>query len=198
MSITPETSTTLLRDIKDADSARWSEFLARYRPMMEVYLRECFPAVDADDAIQETLVALAKALPTYRYVPEETGHFHNYLTGILRHKAIRAAASSRRRENLARQLESECPHATASRKPFVTDEDEWRASLMEIALQQLLADETIHERTREVFRRVAVNGEKPEDVGHSFGIARNAVDQMKNRMMTRLKKLVRNLECVDG
>ena len=64
-------------------------------------------------------------------------------------------------------------------------------------LLQLLADSSIHERTRIVFARVAVNGEKPDDVAAAFGIERNAVDQMKSRMMARLKDLVAALEKVD-
>ena len=80
---------TLLRDVaSDSQHARWSEFVERYRPMMEAYLHERFPRVDADDMVQETLVALIKSMPAYRYVPEETGHFRNYLTGILRHRAL--------------------------------------------------------------------------------------------------------------
>lgn len=60
------TSTTLLRDIaSSAEHARWSEFVARYRPMMEAFLAERFPSVSAEDVIQETLVALAKAIPNY-------------------------------------------------------------------------------------------------------------------------------------
>ena len=93
----PETSTTLLRDLKDAQHARWSDFVERYRPMMEAYMRGRFPEVEADDAIQETLVALCRILPDYRYAPDEKGHFHNYLTGILRNKAIRAAKAESRR-----------------------------------------------------------------------------------------------------
>ena len=34
-------------------------------------------------------MALCDALPTYRYAPDEKGHFRNYLTGILRNKALR-------------------------------------------------------------------------------------------------------------
>ena len=49
----------------------------------------------------------------------------------------------------------------------------------------LLRDESIQSRTRQVFLRVAVNGEKPDDVAAAFGINRNAVDQIKNRMMPR-------------
>ena len=86
----PETSTTLLRDVAgDSKHARWSEFVDRYRPMMEAYMRERFPSVEADDTIQETLIALIKTFPVYHYSPEEKGSFHNYLTGILRNKALR-------------------------------------------------------------------------------------------------------------
>lgn len=220
MGATPRTSTTLLRDLaQDSQHARWGEFVARYRPMMEAYLRERFPHVDVDDAVQETLIALIKSMPVYRYVPEETGHFHSYLTGILRHKALRQVRSDRQRAKIAEMFcngESTLGMARSPSAPYGTgrdgrarspsaphnempdDEQSWREALMEIALQQLLADESVHARTREVFRRVAVNGEKPEDVGSSLGITRNAVDQMKSRMTLRLKELVRALEKADG
>ena len=196
----PTTSMTLLRDVaSDSQHARWSEFVERYRPMMEAYLHERFPYVDADDMVQETLVALIKSMPAYRYVPEETGHFRNYLTGILRHKALR----STERSNRQGKLKNDYAHAMARKVDGTIHledggDDEWRRSLMEIALGQFLADESIHARTREVFRRVAVNGEKPDDVAVSFGIERNAVDQMKARMMTRLRELVAALEKVYG
>ena len=185
----PTTSTTLLRDLaNDSQHVRWDEFVARYRPMMEAFMYERFPSLDADDVIQETLIAVCTALPSYRYVPEEKGHFHNYLTGILRHRALRMMDEEKRRTRLA----DEMLHVADS------DDTAWRESLMEIALQQLLADTSIHERTRLVFTRVAVNGEKPDDVAAAFGITRNAVDQMKSRMMTRLKELVVALEKADG
>ena len=66
-----DTSTTLLRDLAGcADHPRWGEFEVRYRPMMENYLRERFPSLEMDDLIQEAFVAIAKALPDYRYVPD--------------------------------------------------------------------------------------------------------------------------------
>jgi DNA-directed RNA polymerase specialized sigma24 family protein len=74
------------------------------------------------------------------------------------------------------------------------DEQSWRETLVEIALRQLMNDESIQSRTRQVFLRVTVNGEKPDDVAAAFGINRNAVDQIKNRMMPRLQKIVAALE----
>ena len=72
--------------------------------MMEAYLRERFPSVDADDVIQETLVAVWAALPSYRYAPDEKGHFHNYLTGILRNKALRQLYKEQRHAEIAEMV----------------------------------------------------------------------------------------------
>lgn len=194
MAKVPLTSTTLLKDLAgDARHARWGEFVARYRPMMEAYLRERFPHVEADEIIQETLVALVEALPNYTYSPEETGHFRNYLTGILRHKALRQCRNDvRRHEALDSYREDR-----ADRRQ--DDEDgEWRESLLEIALQQLLADESVQGRTKQVFVRTAVNGESPEAVAAAFKIERNAVDQIKSRMTAKLRQLAKALEKADG
>ena len=192
----PTTSTTLLRDLaQDSQHARWSEFVARYRPMMEAYMRNRFPTVDVDDAVQEALIALIKVFPVYKYSPEETGAFHNYLTGILRRRALRVIESESRRLN-KEQKYHEIEELTASDG----NEDAWslwRESVLEIALQQLLADESINDRTKQVFVRVAVNGEKPETVAKSFGITRNSVDQMKARMKDRLRELAIALMKVD-
>ena len=196
MSTIPETSTTLLRDLaQDSRHARWGEFVARYRPMMETYMHTRFPMVDADDAIQETLIALIKVFPVYHYSPEETGAFHNYLTGILRHRALRMIeCESRRLDKELKYQEIEGLSASGGNKD---DGLSWRESVFEIALQQLLADESINDRTKQVFVRVAVNGEKPESVAESFGIARNAVDQMKARMKERLRELANMLMKVE-
>ena len=192
----PETSTTLLRDLaQDSRHARWGEFVARYRPMMETYMHTRFPMVDADDAIQETLIALIKVFPVYHYSPEETGAFHNYLTGILRHRALRMIECESRR--LDKELKYQKIEELSASGGNKDDGLSWRESVFEIALQQLLADESINDRTKQVFVRVAVNGEKPESVAESFGIARNAVDQMKARMKERLRELANMLMKVD-
>lgn len=192
MSWIPETSTTLLRDLAaDTQHVRWTEFYNRYRPLMQEYMGNRFPNLNADEAIQDTLIALTKVLPDYRYVPGEKGSFHNYLIGILKRKALLLIQAESRRSEQERRY--------AEKREFPTpgqdaDDHDWHESLMEIALQQLLADESIHGRTRQVFKRIAVNGEKPEDVARSFGLTRNAVDQMKNRMVSKMRTIVAELE----
>ena len=190
----PTTSTTLLRDIaQDSQHVRWDEFVVRYRPMMEAFLHERFPAVDADDIIQETLIALCKVLPSYRYALDEKGRFRNYLTGILRNKALRQFRKDRKQSEIV----AESQHiAATSASPIDINEQSYRESLFELALRQFLADESVADRTKRIFERTALNGESPEAVAASFKMTRHAVDQTKSRAMTHLREIVKELEAL--
>ena len=110
--------------------------------------------------------------------------------GILRYAALDALRKTTR-ENDRIAVFRETAHAAP------TCHDEERRSLKEaayeIALRQFLADPKVHAQTKEVFTRVAINGEKPEEVASSFGMKRNAIDQLKDRCIRRLKELVNQL-----
>ena len=188
----PDTSTTLLRDVADSQHARWAIFHSRYEPMMRAYLRERFPSLDAEDVVQETFAALAKILPDYKYDPEKKGAFHNFLTGVLRNKALCALDASRRkmtieeRMQLAISVNGKSVHEQSYR--------DWRENLFEVALQQLLADESIHDRTKQAFIRTAINGESIEVVADSLGVQRNTVDCMRSRTLQQLREIVEKLK----
>ena len=191
----PETSTTLLRQLAaDTQHVRWGEFVRRYRPMMEDYLRRHFPGLEAEDIVSETLIALVDVLKNYRYAPDETGRFHNYLTGILKHKALYRRKMADRHAKSVAAFEDSAKSADDS--VTLAEEQKWKEMVVAIAVRQLLADETIQERTKQVFLRVAINHESPDAVAESLGIKRNAVDQMKSRMMTKLREIVEALKSV--
>ena len=84
-------------------------------------MRERFPSLDADDVIQETLIAVCAALPSYRYVPDEKGYFHNYLTGILRNKALRQLDKDRRQAEIAEMVGSRVPRDRDGVGPSLRD-----------------------------------------------------------------------------
>ena len=160
--------------------------------MMLAYLRERFPSLDAEDIIQETFAALAKILPDYKYDSEEKGAFHNFLTGVLRNKALCALDAKRRtltieeRMQLAISINGESVHEQSYR--------DWRENLFEVALRQLLADESIQDRTKQAFVRTAINGEPIEAVADSLGVQRNTVDCMRSRTLQRLREIVERLK----
>ena len=138
------------------------------------------------------MIALVDALGNYRYDPDETGRFHNYLTGILRHKALRLSKQAERERSL-RERVTEVPNASSDD----SEEENYRKSLFDIAVRQFFADESIAPRTKEIFRRTAIRGESPETVAKSFMMDRHAVDQLKSRSVAKLRKLVEALEKAD-
>ena len=189
MANAPVTSITLLKSLASGtDSARWAEFFRIYEEPMRSFLSARFPSVDADDAIQETMVALMRRMPDYHYTPDSNGHFHNYLTGILKHKAEdalrREARESGKRDKLKERGAADAPRE---------DPDDWKLAAMNAALEQLLSDESVNARAREVFRHVALMHEPPAEVAAAFGISRTNVDQIKRRMVQRLSVLVSSM-----
>lgn len=157
-------------------------------------MSERFPSLDADELIQETFIAIARVLPNYRYVPEEKGHFRSFLTGILHHKALNALRSNRRREELQQKYADEV--RSQSQEPG-DGQRQWRETIYEIALQQLLANPDISARNKQIFVRTAIKGEKPESVAESFSVSRDVVDQTKKRMLDRLRKSIDDLKSAD-
>ncbi len=189
MANAPVTSITLLKSLASGtDNARWAEFFRIYEEPMRSFLSARFPSVDADDAIQETMVALMRRMPDYHYTPDSDGHFHNYLTGILKHKAEdalrREARESGKRDKLKERGAADAPRE---------DPDDWKLAAMNAALEQLLSDESVNARAREVFRHVALMHEPPAEVAAAFGISRTNVDQIKRRMVQRLSVLVSSM-----
>ena len=189
----PPTSVSLLKAISDGTaSARWTDFYYRYAPAMRGFLRERFPYVEADDVIQETLVALTKAMPDYHYTPDGNGHFRNWLMGIVKHKALdavrRATTFSSLKTTMARQEDRQTVAPNV-----LDDDDSWKQAAMEAAIEQVMSDDSITARTREVFRHVALMHEAPDDVARQFGISRNNVDQIKKRMIDKLSALVSSM-----
>ena len=192
-SLVPSTSTTLLRQLAaDSQHVRWSEFVSRYQPMMMEYLRVHFPGLEAEDIVSETLIALVDVLKNYRYAPDEAGNFHNYLTGILKHKALRLCKQRERRRALCERVAAE-----PSTPPEDPEEEAYRQSLFNVAIHQFFDDETVAPRTKEIFRRTALKGESPETVAKSFMMERHAVDQIKSRSIAKLRTIVEALEKAD-
>ena len=161
---------------------------------MQAYLRERFPSLDADDIIQETFAALAKILPDYRYAPEKNGAFHNFLTGVLRNKALCALDASRRKMAIEERMQL----AVTVNGKSVHEQSyhDWRENLFEVALGPLLANDSIQDRTKQAFIRTAINGESIEAVADSLGVQRNTVDCMRSRTLQQLREIVEKLKAL--
>ena len=187
----PVTSISLLKVLgEDAKSPRWTEFAQKYASTIDGFLFRYFPSVDAEEVLNETLLALVKKLPLYEYDPDAKGHFRNYLIGIVRFKAIEQIKKRKRESDKEKELETNALLTWEyDRKTYSVDLRDWKHEAYEAALSQFMADTKISKRDKEIFRRVALRSESPESVAELFGIKRNNVDQIKARMVAKLKAL---------
>ena len=187
----PVTSISLLKVLgEDATSPRWTEFANKYASTIEGFLFKCFPTVDAEEVVQETLIALVEKLPLYEYDPDTRGHFRNYLIGIVRYKAIEQLKRRNREAAIMETLETkEQLNWEYEKRAYSVDLRNWQREAYEAALAQFMADPKLSARDKEIFRRTALHGESPESVAAIFGIERNNVDQIKARMVAKLKEL---------
>ncbi len=209
----PKTSVELLKALGDnAAGARWQEFVNLYLPMLQEYCACKFPYLDADDVIQETFIALVKILPNYKYDPETNGYFHSYIRKVLHNKAVdifkkeirskeknKFFADWANRESewatdpdFSRLLRKKLDELTNEKK----DDDGYdiESSVVNMALAELNNNPDIQELTKIIFREVAIEGKKPAEVAEAHGITRNAVDQIRSRMVAHLKKIIDSLD----
>ncbi len=187
----PVTSISLLKTLgEDSLSPRWTEFANKYESMIRGFLLKYYPTVDADEVFNETLAALVQKLPIYAYDPDERGHFRNYLVGIVKYKAIEQLKKRRRNDEIKEAVGSDMQLSWEDEKQsYSADLRNWQREAYEAALAQFKADKSVSTRDKEIFRRIIQNEESPESVAELFGITRNNVDQIKSRMVKKLKEL---------
>jgi RNA polymerase sigma factor (sigma-70 family) len=107
------TRASLLNRLKDTgDEASWEEFHRTYRGLLVgVARRAGLNEHEAAEAVQDTLIALVKKIPEFRYEPGKDS-FKGWLLQIVRWKIIDLV---RRRRRLGSSTEGEEPSSVAAR-----------------------------------------------------------------------------------
>lgn len=185
------TSAVLLERLRHgADADAWTEFALRYRvPLLEFAEARGWHHVDIEGAVQETLRTVAIALPRGDYHPEK-GRFRDWLLGILRDRlktALRTEVNRSRREYT--YLRDRLPECVVPE----TDAALWRKVCLRQALRMVLEAPAVAGRTRAVFVDYVLHGRPAEEVADAYGLTPNAVYQIRNRLIARLRKCVATL-----
>ena len=110
-------------------------------------------------------------------------------------RSLRPIVAGERKERAAhvRNLCAELIEAQVdSNIPGISGE-EWEQTIFRIAVQQLFADPAVNARHKEIFRRVALEGEKPEAVAASMACSLDVVYQVCSRLKKRLQGVVEAL-----
>ena len=182
------TTETLLKGLAAGNESRWARFYRDYAPFLENVVLKKRPSLshaDAEEIISDTMIDIAKMMPTYRYDKKKKGAFHSLLAKIAQNKAI---DRFRKDERYAARLKE------FAQEPIVISDDDWQRETFNMALRRVFADPTIRESSKIAFRRVVQQGEDVAVVARDLGLEANAIYQIKNRMKERLREEVRKIQ----
>jgi RNA polymerase sigma factor (sigma-70 family) len=199
------TRPTLLRRLaQENDVESWTEFYRLYgRVVRDFCIKAGLTAAEADDAMQETAIAMARHLPEYRYDPKVC-RFKTWLLNQVRWR-INDQLRKRRPETAA-QLTSAfsandetAKTATINRVPDPAAADlealfetEWRKGLLASALERLKAN--FGPRQLQIFDLLVVQEWPAKEVARSLGVSLVSVYVTRHRVAAAAKKQMRRLE----
>ena len=188
------TSTWLLESLHDpANAAAWEAFDARYRPILFAFARRLgFPAEEATELAQQTLVEFSRAYAKGRY-QRDRGRLSSWLIGIASHVG---SDMRRRRRSVPGGVQ-----ALGERAGELPDEAElaslWHAerkrAIMARALEDLRHASRTEENTLRAFELFAIHGVPAVEVAAQCSLSVDAVYGIKNRLTTRLRDRVAQL-----
>lgn len=193
-----ETSLSLLNRVcQKSDSEAWDRLVELYAPLLKRWAgRYDVQDSDADDLVQEVLVAVSKDVGDFDH-NGRTGAFRSWLRTILVHRLRNFWRGRGRR-----------PQATGtSQMHRQLDQLEDRNSQLStlwnrqhdhhVAQQLLMATEAAFApKTWQAFLKVTLEGEPAEKVAADLGMSLNAVFIAKSRVLSRLRQQADGL--IDG
>ncbi len=141
---------------------------------------------DADDIVQVVFADLARNLPTFRY-DRAKGRFRSYLTGLVGWRVMDRFKAGRREAELKAGFWNEALAAAAG-ADHAFAEREWQSAAMEEALRRMKPD--VKPDHYAAFVASAVEGQDTETVTNLYGITRDNLYQIRNRLTARLRETV--------
>ena len=188
------TRLSLLTRLKNwDDSEGWREFFDRYGKLIYGFaIKAGLSEAEAQDVVQETLLAVAKQMPGFHYDPAK-GSFRRWLFNQARWR-IADEFRKRRRGALVQAVSDETSTGTsqlervpdgAAEKLQATWDAEWRENQLARALERVKAK--VNERQFQMFHLFAVQGWSMSEIIRTLQVNRAQVYMAKMRVSKLVK-----------
>lgn len=168
----------------------WREFYDLYwRPVYGYARRYGLGRQDAEDVVQDVMVAAVRALPGFEYQPDR-GRFRGWMATLARRKVI-----DRLRRRAARVPEAACREEAgdwdgvpdpSSETVDAHWEREWALGLLSLAMERVAHG--MDSRRWEAFRRYVLEEEAPAAVAADCGLSVDALYVLKHRVVDRIRE----------
>jgi RNA polymerase sigma factor (sigma-70 family) len=196
----PTRRSLLTRLKKWDDGESWREFFDTYWKLIyTVALRSGFNETEAQDVVQDTVLAVAQQMPRFKYDPA-LGSFKSWLLLITRRRITDHLRKQYRRP----QIEPDHPGETSRTEkiekvpdpvvgvPDEVWEEEWQRQLLGKALKVL--KQQIEPKQFQIFDCYVLKEWPVKDVVDTFHVTANQVYLIKHRLSEQLAKEVKRLE----
>ncbi len=184
------TSATLLARLRDrADADAWKRLVDLYAPLLSAWLRRHgLQEADVDDLVQEVLLTVAREAPRFEY-SGRTGAFRHWLRNILANR-LREFWRGRRLRPVATGDSDFVDLLDQLQDPDSGISHLWDQEHDQHIIQRLLAmiEPQFAPSTWQAFRRVVLEGARPDAVATELGLTVNAVFIAKSRVLQRLRQ----------
>jgi RNA polymerase sigma-70 factor, ECF subfamily len=186
------TTTLLLESLKDpARDSVWSEFDARYRPILIAFSRQLgLNDADAEEVAQETLAEFLRAYREGRY-DRTKGRLSSWIISIARNRiSDRRRKWARRKEHRGDSALADLSNRTRLTRVWAVER---QRVIFERAWELLRTTGRTAEKTLKAFELVAMRGTPPEAAAAECGMTLDEVYIAKNRVTKRLREIVEQL-----
>jgi RNA polymerase sigma-70 factor (ECF subfamily) len=197
------TRTSLLSRLKNWDDQEsWKEFFDTYwRMLYSVAVKSGLTNAEAQDIVQEAIVAVAKKMPQFKYDPA-IGSFKSWLMLIIRRKIIdlarkrqrelpRHAASSPTTETARTATLERVPDPDAGQIDAIYEE-EWQQGMLEMAVERVKQKTDL--KQFQIFHCYALKSWPVGEVARHFRVTSNQVYVTKHRVSALIKEEIKKLE----
>lgn len=195
------TRQSLLSRLKDWDDQEsWRKFFDTYwRLIYHAALKAGLSETEARDVVQETLIAVAKKMPGFRYDPA----FDSFKGWLLYQTRLRIGDQFRKRKRAGppgkQHADATARTSTIDRVPDPASldleavwDEEWRATLMNAAMERVKLK--VSPEQFEMFYLYAIKEMAVQKVARRLGVNAGQIYLAKHRISRLLRKEVRNLE----
>jgi RNA polymerase sigma-70 factor (ECF subfamily) len=195
------TRATLIQRLKDwQDQSSWQDFFDTYWKLIYgVALKGGLTAAEAQDVVQETMISVAKHMPTFKYDPA-IGSFKTWLLNMTR---WRITDQLRKRGPFAASHSAADDPETGTRTvdkvvdPMGRDLEglwnaEWEKNLLDAAMTKV--KRRLDPQKYQIFDLYVNKEWAPEKVAAAFGISVDQVYLAKHRTTELIKEEVKKLE----
>ena len=202
-----------LKDLGDQKS-RGEFFDAYWRLIHATALKAGLTEVEAQEVVQEVMVAAAKKMPGFAYEPGKDS-LKGWLLSVTRWKvadqfrkrkgneAIGATPMAARETRALPEDDDTARTSTVERVPDPASlnldaiwDGEWRQNLLRAALERVR--QTVNPAHYEMYHLHVVQGLSPRETARALGVGAAAVYLAKHRIAALLKKEIRRLKKQDG